>query len=196
MQSAISHPGEPVESGSSILSGRPMRLTYVLITPARNEAAYLEQTIKSVLGQTILPIKWVIVSDGSTDKTNDIVEKYSDQYTWIEGVIRPPRAERHFAGKVEAFNAGYEKVQDLKYDVVGSLDADISFNDPDYFAFLLEKFEEDPRLGVAGAPFREGTIQYDYRFSRKEHVSGACQLFRRECFRVYWRIRPDQGRSD
>ena len=66
--------------------------------------------------------------------------------------------------------------------MIGSLDGDISFDDPDYFAFLLSKFEDDPRLGVAGAPFREGTVQYDYRFSRKEHVSGACQLFRRECF--------------
>ena len=94
----------------------------------------------------------------------------------------PTRAERHFAGKVHAFNAGYQKVQNLKYDVIGSLDADISVDDPDYFAFLLGKFERDPQLGVAGAPFREGTVQYDYRFSRKEHVSGACQLFRRECF--------------
>ena len=63
----------------------------------------------------------------------------------------------------------------------GSLDADISF-EQDYFDFLLKKFSYDPQLGVAGTPFREGTVQYDYRFSRKEHVSGACQLFRRECF--------------
>ena len=66
--------------------------------------------------------------------------------------------------------------------MVGSLDADISFDDPNYFAFLLDKFKQDPRLGVAGTPFREEGVQYDYRFSRKEHVSGACQLFRRECF--------------
>ena len=59
---------------------------------------------------------------------------------------------------------------------------DISFDDPEYFDFLLKKFAQDPKLGVAGTPFREGTVQYDYRFSRKEHVSGACQLFRRECF--------------
>jgi biofilm PGA synthesis N-glycosyltransferase PgaC len=158
------------------------RLNYVLITPARNEAAFLEQTINSVLGQTALPLKWVIVSDGSTDGTNEILTKYSNQYQWIESVIRPPRAERHFAGKVQAFNAGYQKMRDLKYDVIGNLDADISFDDPDHFAFLLRKFDQDPRLGVAGTPFREGTVQYDYRFSRREHVSGACQLFRRECF--------------
>lgn len=157
-------------------------LSYVLITPARNEEAFLEQTIKSVAGQSVLPVKWVIVSDGSTDGTNNILAMYARKYDWIENVTRPPRAERHFAGKVAAFKAGYEKVQHLKYDVIGSLDADISVDDPDYFAFLLSKFEQDRQLGVAGAPFREGRVQYDYRFSRKEHVSGACQLFRRECF--------------
>jgi glycosyltransferase involved in cell wall biosynthesis len=157
-------------------------LNYVLITPARNEAAFLERTIKSVLGQTVLPLRWVIVSDGSTDGTNDILAKYSAQSCWIETVIRSPRVGRHFAGKVQAFNAGYQRMHDLEYDVIGSLDADISVDDPDYFAFLLSQFDRDPQLGVAGAPFREGAVQYDYRFSRKEHVSGACQLFRRECF--------------
>lgn len=156
-------------------------LQYVMITPARNEEASIEKTIKSMIAQTVLPVKWVIVSDGSTDATNDIVEKYANGYEWIEFVLRPERAERHFAGKVHAFNAGYEKMQDLQYDIVGSLDADITF-DPEYFDFLLRTFTQDSTLGVAGTPFREGDIQYDYRFSRKEHVSGACQLFRRECF--------------
>lgn len=157
-------------------------LKYVLVTPARNEAGFIEQTIKSVVTQTALPVKWVIVSDGSTDGTNDVLKKYSNEHSWIECVLLPYRAERHFAGKVQAFNAGYERVRKLSYDVIGSLDADISFDDPEYFAFLLHKFQENPRLGVAGTPYREGEVQYDYRFSRKEHVSGACQLFRRECF--------------
>jgi biofilm PGA synthesis N-glycosyltransferase PgaC len=157
-------------------------LRYVLITPARNEELFIDQAINSVAKQTVLPVKWIIVSDGSTDGTNDILTKYCSRHSWIESIILPHRTERHFAGKVRAFNAGYKKVQSLKYDVIGNLDADISFDDPDYFAYLLSKFEQDPQLGVAGAPFREGSVQYDYRFSRKEHVSGACQLFRRECF--------------
>ena len=157
-------------------------LSYVLITPARNEAVFIEQAIRSVTSQDILPLKWVIVSDGSTDGTDEIVRQYALTHQWIELVRMPERKERHFAGKVRAINAGYEIVRLLKFDVVGSLDADISFHDPDYFDFLLKKFAEDPKLGVAGTPFREGTVQYDYRFSRKEHVSGACQLFRRECF--------------
>ena len=158
-----------------------MSLTYVLITPARNEAAFIERTIESMIAQTYLPLKWVIVSDGSTDGTDDIVKKYLPNHQWIELVRTPERKERHFAGKVMAFYAGYEKVKNLNYDIIGSLDADISF-DPVYFNFLLGQFKRYTRLGVAGTPFREGNAQYDYRFSRKEHVSGACQLFRRKCF--------------
>jgi len=155
--------------------------TYVLITPARNEEAFIELTIKSVVGQTVRPIKWVIVSDGSTDRTDEIAKKYAAEHDWIELVRMPEHRDRHFAAKVQAFNAGYARVKDLKYDIIGNLDSDISF-EKDYFAFLLEKFAEDPKLGVGGTPFREGTSQYDYRFTSIEHVSGACQLFRRECF--------------
>jgi biofilm PGA synthesis N-glycosyltransferase PgaC len=156
-------------------------LSYVLITPARNEAEFLEETIKSVVGQTIHPVKWEIVSDGSTDATEDIIKKYAESNRWIELVRMPERRERHFAGKVHAFNAGYARVRDLKYDVIGNLDADISFEE-DYMEFLLEKFARNPQLGVGGTPFREESQQYDYRFTSIEHVSGACQLFRRECF--------------
>ena len=135
--------------------------TFVLITPARNEAAFIEMTIRSVVGQTVLPLKWVIVSDGSTDGTDDIVKRYAAEHPWIELVRMPERKERHFAGKVHAFNAGYARVKDLKYEILGSLDGDISF-DPPYLDFLLEKFTQNPQLGVAGTPFREGTVQYDY----------------------------------
>jgi biofilm PGA synthesis N-glycosyltransferase PgaC len=156
-------------------------LTYVLITPARNEAEFLEQTIQAVVKQTQLPMKWVIVSDGSTDGTDEIVSRYAAIHDWIELVRMPERKERNFAGKAGAINAGRARVADLGYDVVGSLDADITI-DEDYFRYLLSKFAENPRLGVAGTPFREGAKQYDYRFTSTEHVSGACQLFRKECF--------------
>ena len=153
---------------------------YVLITPARNEAQFIDLTIKSVIAQTVLPLQWVIVSDGSTDGTDEIVNKYAAEHRWIELVRTPERQERHFAGKVHAFNAGYAKVKNLDYDLIGSMDADISF-DPHYFSFLLGKLAEDPALGLVGTPFKDKTI-YDYRFVSIEHVSGACQLFRRECF--------------
>jgi biofilm PGA synthesis N-glycosyltransferase PgaC len=156
-------------------------LKYVLITPARNEATFIEETIKSVVSQSLPPIKWVIVSDGSTDGTDDIVKQYASQHQWIELVRMPERRERHFAGKVGAFNAGQAMVSDLEYDIIGNLDADITF-DSGYFDFLMRKFAANPRLGVAGTPFEEEDRQYDYRFASTEHVSGACQLFRRECF--------------
>lgn len=156
-------------------------MNYLLITPARNEEAFLELTIRSVVSQSIRPKRWVIVSDGSTDRTDEIASRYAAEHDWIEFVRMPPREGRDFAGKVGSFNAGYWRAKHLEHDIVGSLDADISF-DPDYFEFLLQKFAEDPRLGIAGTPFDEGGDTYDYRFSSLDHVSGACQLFRRECF--------------
>jgi glycosyltransferase involved in cell wall biosynthesis len=156
--------------------------TYVLITPARNEAQFIELTIKSVVAQTIRPLKWVIVSDGSTDGTDDIVKKYADQHDWIELVRMPERRERNFAGKVHAFNAGYARIRGLAYEVIGSLDGDASF-DEGYFAFLLQKLAEDPVLGLVGTAFREISQEsYDYRFVGIEHVTGICQLFRRACY--------------
>ena len=159
----------------------PKDLTYVLITPARNEESFIEQTIRSVISQTVLPRKWVIVSDGSTDRTDEIVKKYLAEHPWIGFVGRSGPSDRHFAAKVQCFNAGYEKVQGEKYDIIGNLDADITF-ERDYIEFLLAKFSENPNLGVAGTPFVEGEVSYDFRYANAEHVSGACQLFRRRCF--------------
>ena len=154
---------------------------YVLITPARNESQFIELTIKSVTAQTVRPTKWVIVSDGSTDGTDDIVRNCVVQHDWIELVRLPEHSQRSFAGKVDAFNAGHARVAGLEYDVIGNLDADVSFEE-DYLAFLVAKFAENPRLGVAGTPYREENPIHDDRFKSPEHVSGACQMFRRECF--------------
>ncbi len=156
--------------------------SYVLITPARNEEAFIEKAIESVVHQTILPLKWVIVDDGSTDKTPEIVSRYLARHPWIELVRRPQRLDRSFAGQVQAFNAGYERVKDLQYEVLGNLDGDISF-DEDHFEFLLKKFSEDPGLGVAGTVFREeGYSSEKDSFEGHKHVSGQCQLFRRQCW--------------
>ncbi|HXM94085.1 MAG TPA: glycosyltransferase family A protein [Candidatus Dormibacteraeota bacterium] len=167
--------------------------SYVLITPARNEAQFIELTIKSVVAQTFRPAKWVIVSDGSTDGTDDIVTKYLAENPWIELVRMPERRERHFAGKVYAFNAGYDKVKGLPYDVIGSLDSDLSF-DNEYFSFLVGKLNENSALGLVGTPFQDGPNKtYDYRFVSIEHVSGACQLFRRQCFEDIGGYKPVRG---
>jgi glycosyltransferase involved in cell wall biosynthesis len=166
---------------------------YVLVTPARNEAEFIESTIQSVVAQTAPPAKWVIVSDGSTDGTDEIVRRYAAEHPWIELVRTPERKERHFSGKVYAFNAGYARLDGVDYDVIGSLDADITF-DPEYFAFLLGKLVENPALGLVGTPFQEeGKPHYDYRFVSIEHVSGACQVFRRQCFEAIGGYQPMKG---
>jgi len=167
-------------------------LKYVIITPARNEAKFIELTLKSMTAQTHLPQKWVIVSDGSTDRTDEIVQSYVEKAPWIELIRMPERKERHFAGKVHAFNAGYERVSHLEFDVVGNIDADVSF-EPDLFEVLLGRMSENPQLGIAGAPFREGDFQYDYRYSNIENVWGGCQMFRRECFNAIGGYMPLKG---
>ena len=96
---------------------------------------------------------------------------------------KPERIDRSFAGKVRAFNAGLERARSLEFDVIGNLDADLSF-DPEYLEFLIGKFAEDPRLGVAGTPFTEDDGYDTARdsFEGENHVAGGCQLFRRQCF--------------
>ena len=167
-------------------------MKYVLITPARNEEAFIEKTLDSVIRQTRLPERWVIVDDGSTDRTAEIVEKYAKGNPWIELVRRAQRPDRNFAGKAHAFNAGFERVRSLDFDVIGNLDADISF-EPDYFEFLLGKFTEFPGLGVTGTTMREANHDaLKNTFYNFRDVFGACQLFRRECFQQVGGYTPIQ----
>lgn len=155
---------------------------YVLITPACNEEKLIEYTLKSVVKQTVLPIKWVIVNDGSKDATASIVERYAEKYDWIELVNLPKRQGRNFAAKVHAFNAGREKLKNVEYEVIGNLDADVTL-DADHFEFLMNKFRNDPALGVAGTIFVEdGYNSAIDSFEGQNYVSGQCQIFRRQCF--------------
>ena len=169
-----------------------MKPTYVLITPAYNEEAFIEKTLQSVVAQTILPLKWVIVSDGSTDRTDDIVKKYAAGRNWIEFIRKPDHRHRDFASKVHAFNIGYAKVKDLNFDVLGCLDADITFEN-DYFEYLVEKFK-DPNLGVAGTHYVEGEFHsFKNSYINVHHVNGGCQLFRRKCFEDIGGYIPIEG---
>jgi glycosyltransferase involved in cell wall biosynthesis len=169
-------------------------MTYVLITPARNESAFIELTIQSVIKQTVLPARWVIVNDGSTDNTSELVRPYLAGRPWMVLVDLPVRTERHFAAKVNAFNVGWERVKDIDYQIIGNLDADVSL-DPDHFEFLLNQFRKDPALGVAGTTFKE-VNDYDSEkdsFEGQTHVSGQVQIFRRECFEQIGGYRPNKA---
>jgi glycosyltransferase involved in cell wall biosynthesis len=155
---------------------------YVLITPAHNEEAFIEKTLTSMVAQTVLPERWVIVDDGSTDHTAEIVNRYAARCPWIELVRLPQRQDRNFAAKVHAFNAGFERVHSLEFEAIGNLDADISFG-PDQFEFLLQKLTEDPSLGVTGTAYNEeGFDSTKDSFESENSVHGACQVFRRQCF--------------
>jgi len=167
---------------------------YVLITPARNEERFITKTLESMVAQTMLPERWVIVDDGSTDRTVEIIEPYAKRFPWIELVRRPQRLDRSFAAKVHAFNTGLERVQQLPFEVIGNLDADLSF-EPDYLEFLMQKFSEDPKLGVAGTPFTEdgGYDSARDSFEGQNHVAGGCQLFRRQCFQAIGGYVPNRA---
>ena len=171
------------KGGLERLEGRCKNmLSYVLITPARDEEAYIGRTLESVANQTVPPTRWVIVDDGSADQTAAIVASFAERYPWIQLVQRQRGSKRSFASKVQAFNAGYGCLAELKYDIVGSLDADVSFA-PDYIEFLLNCFCTDADLGVAGTFFLEN--HYDSSrdsFEGSTHVAGGFQMFRRQCF--------------
>lgn len=155
---------------------------YILITPARNEEAYIEQCIKSVLAQTLPPAEWIIVSDRSTDNTDRIVESWASKCGFMKIVKLPPGLGRDFASKVGAFNVGYGSIAAREYDFIGNLDADISFA-PDYFERLLGRFEVDEKLGVGGGVILELVGgKFRKQMTSGNSVAGAIQLFRRRCF--------------
>src|SRR5260370_1158625 len=140
-------------------SGKPRDWIVIQVLAAKTDttrqwawkakAEYIELTLKSVVAQTVKPLKWIIVNDGSTDNTGEIVSRYAALYPWIDLVEMPKRTERHFGGKAEAVNSGHKRVSELRFDVLGNLDSDVSF-EPDYFEFLMNRFNENPNLGVAG----------------------------------------------
>jgi glycosyltransferase involved in cell wall biosynthesis len=168
---------------TSIKRNLKMANKYVLITPARNEEAFIERTIQSVISQTILPEVWVIVSDGSTDRTDKIVKSHMKKYKFISFVRRDGDDLRNFGSQVRAFNAGFRKLNGLEYDFIGNLDADVSFQS-DYYEAILKKFSDCPRLGLAGGfIFEESNGKFgSRRYNRTYSVAHAVQLFRRSCF--------------
>jgi glycosyltransferase involved in cell wall biosynthesis len=156
---------------------------YVLATAAYNEEANIEKTIRSMLAQNELPRRWVIVSDGSIDNTDEIVQRYAEKHDFIRflRVTRPPG--RSFRTKIMALQAGMELLKDVSYQYIGNLDADISIG-PSYFADLITKFEANTRLGIAGGFVHEGRDgEFQTRSSNRVYsVAHAAQLVRRECY--------------
>jgi glycosyltransferase involved in cell wall biosynthesis len=163
---------------------------FIIITPAHNEAAFIAKTAESVIAQTVRPLKWIVVDDASTDGTSSIIENYARQYPFVEliTVKRPPG--RHFGNKVNAFNAGCQRVSSSEYELIGNLDADIEM-DSDYYEKLLNRFQADPKLGVGGGMVH---TRLDGDFVTQnvalDSVAGAVQLFRKECFEKMGGYKP------
>jgi poly-beta-1,6-N-acetyl-D-glucosamine synthase len=164
-------------------SSRQKSGSYVLMTAAHNEEAFIEGTIWSVLSQTILPQRWVIVIDNSSDRTDEIVERYARQYDFIR-FLRITRASGYsFGAKVRALHKGFELLENLSYDFIGNLDADISL-EPSYFEQLVRHLRQNHTLGLVGGFVYENSRR-GYRSRRindAHNVPHAAQLVRRECY--------------
>lgn len=159
-----------------------LSLKYALITPAHNEANFIDKTIKSIAAQEIKPSTWIIVNDGSTDNTLEVIKSFEEKYDFINTISTNRTPGRHFINKVLAFNKGIEQLSMEKCELIGNLDADISI-EPDYFRLLLQKFESNPNLGIGGGMIHS---MIDGKWISQnvalDSVAGAVQLFRRECF--------------
>ncbi len=160
-------------------------MKYALMTAARNEASYIEGTIKSVIGQTLKPVSWVIASDGSTDGTDEIVREYMKDHSFIRliGIEAADRPEG-FNAKVRALRIAYECLKPLEFECIGNLDADITM-ESDYYERILGKFKEDKKLGLAGGVVYDvwGGKRVRRSPPKENYVSGGIQVFRRACYK-------------
>ena len=155
---------------------------YVIISPVRNEEDYLDITIQSVINQTIKPVEFIIVDDGSTDKSPEIIKKYTDQYNWIKTIQRPRGEHRPGGGVVEAFYAGYNIMETKDWDFVIKMDGDLKF-EPNYYEFQLNKFAENPKLGMtSGKTYQPKGEKLVLDIMPDDHVRGPAKMYKRECF--------------
>jgi glycosyltransferase involved in cell wall biosynthesis len=165
-----------------------MSAPYAIVTAAYNEGRFIEALVRSVVAQTRLPERWVVVSDASTDSTDEIVARYAARYPFIQLHRITEAHERNWSAQVNAINAGFALVEPLNTAFVGNLDADVTLP-PSYFERLLEKFAADPRLGIAGGCIYEpkGQEFRERKGNNPRSVPHAVQMFRRECFAA---VRP------
>lgn len=156
---------------------------YVVVSPAKNEAAFVERTLESICNQTVRPAMWVIVDDGSTDGTVEILERYARHHPWIRLIQRDPGGPRQAGSRViQNFQLGYELLRGESFDYVVKLDCDLEIP-PEYFAILLNRFHDDPKLGIASGVYlerREG--EWIPVSMPPYHAAGAMKMVRRDCF--------------
>jgi glycosyltransferase involved in cell wall biosynthesis len=167
---------------------------YVVITPVRDEEANLRFTIESMIAQSIGPVEWVIVNDGSTDQTGRIIDEFAEHYPWIRAVHRDNRGFRKSGGGVvEAFNDGYRALVSRDWDFIVKFDGDLSF-DPTYFEKCIAHFDAEPKLGVGGGSIYH-VVEGEPILERcpKFHVRGATKIYRRACWSAIGGFWPAPG---
>jgi len=167
---------------------------YAIITPVRDEEKFIEATIESVLRQTSRPSEWVIVDDGSSDRTGAIIDRYVAQYPWIHVVHRANRGFRKAGGGVmEAFYDGYNTLECKDWDFIVKLDGDLSFS-LEYFEKCFEYFRRDPQLGIGGGEINhEIAGQLKLEGNPRFHVRGATKIYRRACWEAIGGLWPAPG---
>ncbi|MGD1078797.1 MAG: glycosyltransferase [Candidatus Sulfotelmatobacter sp.] len=162
---------------------QPVPVNYVLISPVRDEEHYIKKTLDSVIRQTIRPAQWIIVDDGSSDRTGKIISEYATEYPWITALHRADRGSRVAgSGVMEAFYCGYERLQSQDWRFIGKLDGDVGL-EPDYFEKCFQRFFENSKLGICGGLMyseEKGRLKPDEH--PMGHVRGALKLYRRSCW--------------
>jgi poly-beta-1,6-N-acetyl-D-glucosamine synthase len=166
---------------STALETNGMR--YVIVSPVRDEEQYIGYTIRSIIRQTIRPVEWIIVDDGSNDSTGRIIDDYAKQYPWITAIHRSDRGQRiPGTGVMEAFYDGYRCLKTSDWTYLAKLDGDLGL-EQDYFESCFERFHEDSRLGICGGViYSSRNKQLEPEFSPMFHVRGAVKLYRRSCW--------------
>ncbi len=160
-----------------------MNRRYLLISPCRNEAAYMRQTLDTVIAQSIQPAKWVIVDDGSTDETPQILAEYAARHDWIAIVTRVDRGRRAVGpGVIDAFYAGYETINPDDYDYLCKLDLDLRLP-PRYFEALMQRMEVNPRIATcSGKAYIETPQGLVHERHGDETSIGASKFYRVSSF--------------
>jgi poly-beta-1,6-N-acetyl-D-glucosamine synthase len=158
---------------------------YVLISPCRDEANYIRQTLDSVIGQSVRPVKWIIVDDGSTDNTPQILAEYRERHSWIEVVTRSNRGRRSVGpGVVEAFYAGYATIDPDAYDYLCKLDLDLRLP-PRYFEILMDRMAADPRIATcSGKAYVTEHGQLVEEGHGDDMSVGMTKFYRMSCFKA------------
>lgn len=161
------------------------KIRYVVITPVRNEENYLPLTIDAMAAQRLRPAHWVIVDDGSTDRTAEIADAAAKAHGWIHALHRADRGFRKAGGGViDAFDEGYRIVECEPWDYIVKLDGDLSF-EPGYFENLFDEFDKNPQLGIAGGTISRATphgIEVESKIDPPFHVRGATKVYRATCW--------------